>query len=382
MRPSRVRQSSWSSAIAAILLVTTTFISLPAQALVLPGPSELPPDPGVAGEATIDGIDVNVNGVRDDLELVLFAQYGNNPSVREILYHMAIYYQAMLRQPTNATVVLNNFGYLTAYSHCLESITGSASQEDNMLRPEVLNTYDRSAAYITAMDTIANVVSVPSKTVTCTVLPAFPDVPPTSPSSITVPASSTAGIYIISWSTAVGTVTRYELQQDANSSFTAPAITYSGTALSSSVTVPRDGTYYYRVRACNDTGCSNYRTGTNGVVVVIPVPPGVPSSITVPQTVPVNIPYNISWGAATGTVTYYELQAAIEPTFSCLRSPCLPGYFCQQWCVALPPIVYSGPNLSVSIEGKPATTLYYRVRACNGLSCGAYRNANNGVVIQ
>src|SRR3989344_7720353 len=53
----------------------------------------LPPPPDLAQvDATIEGIDANGNGIRDDVELAIFAKYPNNLKVRaaELQYAMAL----------------------------------------------------------------------------------------------------------------------------------------------------------------------------------------------------------------------------------------------------------------------------------------------------
>jgi len=335
--------------------------------MIPPASSDLPPDPGVAGEATIEGIDSNANGVRDDLELAIFAAYPNNPSAREILYNSAVAYQTMLRQNATASVVLDSFAYLVALSPCLETATGSPSVGDDMLRPNALNTYAGSLAYLTAMDTISSVPSLPLRTVTCTSLPSYPPLPPGTPSSITVPETSATLTHAISWGTALGAVERYELQRDTNNSFTAPITAYSGVALLGDSTVNQNGTYYYRVRACSNAGgCSNYRAGANGVVVG--APPGIPSSITVPASSTTGS-YTVYWGAASGTVTRYELtetQIVVNcsiNTGTCTSFP------------SKPYIVYTGTALQYPIisKGGGTYTYGYSVRACNDTACGDYR---------
>lgn len=210
-----------------------------------------------------------------------------------------------------------------------------------------------------------------------------PDVAPTAPGSISVPATSSTGGVFVSWSGAAGAVTRYELQEATDSAFTNPTLAYSGLNLSASFGNKSNGTYYYRVRACSGSACSNYQTATNGIVVnVAAVAPGVPSSISVPTSSTTGT-YAVSWGAATGTVTNYELQEGTEPSFTCYMPPCPPGRFCIQMC-RTPPTIYSGSGLSFTVGGsKPKLnkTYYYRVRACNGASCSDYRAGSNGVVV-
>lgn len=205
--------------------------------------------------------------------------------------------------------------------------------------------------------------------------------PPSVPASISVPANST-GRHTVSWAAATGAVTRYELQQDTNASFTVPVIVYSGTELSSGVSVSVNGRYYYRVRACNNTGCSSYQVGTNGVVVNLPAPPGTPSSISVPASSTTGN-YVISWGTATGSVDSYDLQESTNGF--CYMPPCPPGRFCTQQCQD-PPFgpswtIYFGPSLSFNISGKTSGVYQYRVRACNAVGCGGYIGGSVRVTI-
>lgn len=48
-------------------------------------PVTLPPDPGEAGKVTLEGIDSNSDGVRDDLEREIVYMYPQNEEVRRVL---------------------------------------------------------------------------------------------------------------------------------------------------------------------------------------------------------------------------------------------------------------------------------------------------------
>jgi YD repeat-containing protein len=96
---------------------------------------------------------------------------------------------------------------------------------------------------------------------------------PGVPASITVPTSSTSGAYTISWGAATGTVTTYQLYEASSTSFSGQQLVHAGTARSAALSGRGNGTYYYRVRACWDTDCSAYRTGSNGVTVSPPPQP-------------------------------------------------------------------------------------------------------------
>lgn len=180
--------------------------------------------------------------------------------------------------------------------------------------------------------------------------------PPPVPGSLSVPATST-GSYTVSWGSVTGPVTAYELYESTSSIFSSQTLAFTGTGTSTSLS-KGDGTYYYRVRACNAGGCSGYFTGsTNSVVVRLT--PAIPASITVPATSGTGS-YTISWGASpSGTVTAYELWEATNSGFT--------GEV----------LVFSGTTLSKAISGKGDGIYYYRVRACNGgFSCSGYRSGS------
>jgi YD repeat-containing protein len=185
-------------------------------------------------------------------------------------------------------------------------------------------------------------------------------VPPSAPPSITVPTSSSNGTFTISWGAATGTTTAYELYEATNSSFTGATRVYNSTGTSTSLTGRANGTYYYRVRACNGASCSGYATGANPLVVALA--PGVPASIAVPATNNSGS-YSISWGTATGTLTAYELYEANNSSFTGQTR------------------IYNSTGTSHAISGKGNGTFYYRVRACNGASCSGYRTGANSIVV-
>ena len=123
-------------------------------------------------------------------------------------------------------------------------------------------------------------------TVTATFMAHVPPPLPGAPSSITVPTTGVLGVlYTIRWGAASGVVANYVLYESEDPTFLSQAIctknipptcfgtflTYSGPGLTatgpSSTRSRSPATYYYRVRACNESGCGPYATGNNGVVV-------------------------------------------------------------------------------------------------------------------
>ena len=183
--------------------------------------------------------------------------------------------------------------------------------------------------------------------------------PQTAPASISVPTTSLTGSYSISWS-AGGTVAKYELFESTSASFSAQTRVFSGPGTSASISGHGNGTFYYRVRGCNGSACTTYRTGANGVVVT--VPPGAPPSITVPPTNNTGN-YSISWTTSSGTLTAYELFESSNSDFSGESK------------------VYTGTALSKSYTAKPSGTYYYRVRACNLGACSSYAPGGSQAII-
>lgn len=170
------------------------------------------------------------------------------------------------------------------------------------------------------------------------------------------------GSYSISWGASSGSVTAYELYRSTNASFSGAVRVYSGSTRNVTLSGRGNGTYYYRVRACNTTAvCSGFRTGGNAITVT--VPPSVPPSISVPSSSTTGN-YSISWGASSGTLTTYQLFEATNASFTGAVQ------------------VYSGTARSFAFSGRDSGTYYYRVRACNGTAaCSGYRTGTTALSV-
>lgn len=88
----------------------------------------LPPDPGAEAGKTVAGIDVNNNGIRDDVELAIFKEYPDSAKTRAVLLQYALALQMEVVQP------MVNKGTVTAVAektsggyYCIGEIT---SRED------------------------------------------------------------------------------------------------------------------------------------------------------------------------------------------------------------------------------------------------------------
>src|SRR3989344_3840370 len=59
----------------------------------------LPPEPGAEADKTVAGIDVNQNGIRDDVELAIFKEYPNSAKTRAVLLQYALVLQMQMTLP-------------------------------------------------------------------------------------------------------------------------------------------------------------------------------------------------------------------------------------------------------------------------------------------
>jgi hypothetical protein len=118
--------------------------------------SNLPPDPGKAGKATLAGIDSDKDGVRDDVQRWIAINYPNSQKTRAALTQIAKAKQMILLNAANATkaranaLVADNAAYCLTYVR--EQILGLAGSDAYNIKGELraiyLNTYIRTKAWL------------------------------------------------------------------------------------------------------------------------------------------------------------------------------------------------------------------------------------------
>jgi hypothetical protein len=101
--------------------------------------------------------------------------------------------------------------------------------------------------------------------------------PPSSPTLADPGTNDTDGNYTVSWSS-VSNATTYTLEEDTSSSFSSHTKIYSGLETTKEITGKSNGTYYYRVMACNECGCSEWSNIEDiniGYITIDTIPPNV-----------------------------------------------------------------------------------------------------------
>jgi hypothetical protein len=88
----------------------------------------LPPDPGAEADKTVAGIDVNINGIRDDVELAIFKEYPNSAKKRAVSLQYAKALQMEFTQPfLNTEIVVAVIKEVSRASYCTTHIFSRAN---------------------------------------------------------------------------------------------------------------------------------------------------------------------------------------------------------------------------------------------------------------
>jgi hypothetical protein len=119
-------------------------------------PFTLPPDPGEAGKQTLEGIDTDNDGLRDDVQRYIALSQPNDQTMRSALRQTALANQKFILSADDADSVLPTFRLLSRANGCLGYLVGLAGMNvSDALTAEILNTKARSLAYATANDQLS-----------------------------------------------------------------------------------------------------------------------------------------------------------------------------------------------------------------------------------
>lgn len=176
---------------------------------------------------------------------------------------------------------------------------------------------------------------------------------PTGVPVLSGPSYNTNGSYTLNWSS-VSLATRYELDEQANEGVWTPV--QDTAALSNDVVGNSNGTYGYRVRACNTAGCAAWSATAT---VSVQLPPASPPTLGVPAQ-GLSGAYTVTWGTSAGATDYVLEESAND-------GPWLPAY--------------TGTAQSQAFDGKAEGSNAYRIKACNLAGCSGMSASSNVQVI-
>jgi hypothetical protein len=109
----------------------------------------LPPDPGEAGKTTLEGIDSDGDGIRDDIQRYIALTYPDSQKTREALRQAVIALQKIILESPDKERALRNTELEARASECIRYIYPEDGRKiDNTLMAEFLNTIERSRAYL------------------------------------------------------------------------------------------------------------------------------------------------------------------------------------------------------------------------------------------
>lgn len=108
-------------------------------------PPGFPPDPGEAGKKTLEGIDSDHDGLRDDLQRWIYARFPNDAKKRAALKQMAIYFQKKITFQNTHEEMMEIKKRSHKAIECLEETFGRDANNNEMefVQAKALNTQER-----------------------------------------------------------------------------------------------------------------------------------------------------------------------------------------------------------------------------------------------
>lgn len=233
---------------------------------------------------------------------------------------------------------------------------GRPYRQQGMHGQSVTYTYDGNSNVQSSTNALGHVASftydaldrVTQKTESGGASPAIPSASP----SLSAPANNKTGGYTVSWTGVTG-ATGYTLQQQINGGAW-QTVEYTASTTWGAVG-KSDGTYGYRVQACNSSGCGPW----SGIVsVVVALAPTNAPSLSVPGTNNTGA-FVVSWSNV-DNATSYTLQESVNS---------------GAWST-----VQSAATTSWSASSKTTATYGYQVQGCSNNGCGPWSAISNVAV--
>ena len=109
----------------------------------------LPPDPGAEADKTVQGVDANNNGIRDDVELAVFKEYPNSAKTRAVLLQYALALQMEVNQKmVNTTTATEIIREEDRADTCIADILVPRKSPESERSDEQMNDIDKYVSFI------------------------------------------------------------------------------------------------------------------------------------------------------------------------------------------------------------------------------------------
>ncbi len=112
-------------------------------------PTNLPLDPGKAGKATIEGVDADDDGVRDDVQIAIHQRHSDNEEARKALRQQAMSLQSAIiaGAAQDQAQIFEAVKLVMDAVDCIFASTTTPSEEVDFVRLKMVNTEARGEAY-------------------------------------------------------------------------------------------------------------------------------------------------------------------------------------------------------------------------------------------
>jgi hypothetical protein len=133
----------------------------------------LPPDPGIAGEATLLGVDGNGNGVRDDLERFILTRHLSSIARNALFEYVRLFQESLDITTTSAAVEVRK--RQIANMACLTSFADNSNQDlQAPLLARALNTLPRARRFFEFDGLTAGLYALPNAGIASSLCPSGP----------------------------------------------------------------------------------------------------------------------------------------------------------------------------------------------------------------
>jgi len=135
------------------VVVVSSVVPAPTPNPAPPPTANLPLDPGAAGRATVEGIDSDGDGVRDDVQIWIETNYPNSERMRMALRQVAVTTQEYMKGAASFDATFQNHIVVSRALRCLYFVSetpGEAHDSFAELHAKILNTLMRSKVMLSA----------------------------------------------------------------------------------------------------------------------------------------------------------------------------------------------------------------------------------------